>query len=782
MNKYIKSGIAFLVLSLLTLGSFFMFSGDRTETENDTKPTGAKVEKGIYFITEPGFYQEDLDVKIGAASPCTIYYTVDGEVPGETVDKESCRVYSEGGIRLSDDPVRTIVYSITARPMYPDGTWGDCIFNTFSVGRKVNERFTNLTVFITCDPDKLFGYENGILVAGKLRDDWIAANPNEEVINISPAGFNLRGWASERSVNIQMFTPQGEQVINQTVGVRPFGAYSRAAILKSLKVYARTDYEPVLNKLSYPFFGEQYALDGSGRLITEYKRVLLRSSGSDLNGSHMRDELHQTLADMAGFPGAQKIEPVSVFLNGEYYGSMWMHDVICDKWFEQHYGYYPGTMAVASGPERSKPDKRYEIDTIEEDQFFYDEWNNIYEIYGNADMTDDDVYAEFCKLVDVDNFLFYYAINTYINNYDWPYNNHKAYRYYAAEGEEYREGTVFDGRWRFLVHDMDWHWGASKNILNTNILNPDSPRISEWFIALMKREDCVAKFVDYCLELMNGAFSTENYIATVDAMHEERYTELKYYKSESKYSKRTLAAVESSVEENRIYAKERPATLIADLKQAFGISGNTYKVVIAKPENCTVVAGNWEINEDFEGTYVVEYGETYSCIPKVGYEFSHWVINGKEVTEKELYIDSENREAGMVKVECIVVPKKNIKLSILEYSCEGADDYIVIYNPSSTETLTTYGYSLSDTEKKLGKYMIPKRLLKPGESLVVYCNNYSGTEKYHQPEVPFNLKTGERLYLSKEETVVEDILLMELHDGYCARRSENDGKFYEKNK
>lgn len=782
MKKYLKSIVAFLILLICIIAfvSVVGFDGKSSEL-NGNEQTGV-VNTDISFETKPGFYERAIKVTIKKNKECDIYYTVDGNVPGESVDISQCRKYTDDGISLRGTKLGFSVISVTARPLFSDGTWGDSIINTYVVGGAVNERFTNTTVFITCDPDKLFGYEEGILVAGKLRDDWIKNNPGEQVIAISPAGYMLRGWEAERVVNVEFFTKDGEQLINQTVGARPAGAYSRASALKSIKLFARTEYaksqiEPIDNKFNFQIFGEQYAWDGSGRLITDYKRILLRSGGSDARASQMRDEVHQALAYDAGMIGSQLCEPVAVFINGEYYGSMWAHEVISDKWFEDHFGAYPGIMAVASGPERSKPDLRYEIDSIEEDQFFYDDWNELYNKFGNLDMNDDEVYNELCSQLDIENYLFYYAINVYINNNDWPNNNHKCYRYYAANGEEYKEGTVFDGKWRFLPHDMDWIWGASQDVLNTNLITASTR--SKLFRAVMKRDECVDMFIGYLMELVNGAFSAENYLAKINSMHEERLAELTHYTTESRYKISSLSVMLDAVETNRVYAAARPKTLINDLKKAFKISGKTYNVHISAPENCYIMTGNWEINKDFQGTYVVEHGETFVCNPFVGYEFSHWTVNGDKILSNELYISEHYISSGFVEIEAHVVPVENNRLMVIEYSSEGSNDYLVIYNPSKTEAISTYGYSLSDTEKKLGKYMLPAKIIEPQGKVVVYCDNYSGNEKYHQMAVPFNLKEGETVYLSDAGEIVEKHVLMKLNDGYSAVKSLKDNKFYE---
>ena len=47
--------------------------------------------------------------------------------------------------------------------------------------------------------------------------------------------------------------------------------------------------------------------------------------------------------------------------------------------------------------------------------------------YASEDLTDDTVFEEFSSMVDVDNLLQYFAIETYIANWDWPQNNIKMY-------------------------------------------------------------------------------------------------------------------------------------------------------------------------------------------------------------------------------------------------------------------------------------------------------------------------------------------------------------------
>lgn len=754
-------------------------SPEKTETAAGEKPLQLPEapEPDFYFETEGGVFTEPLTVRIASPAGAEVYYTLNGELPGDKAGEKNCYKYDETKGVVIRSTGETSYYSFTAQYSL-DGKWSDAIFNTYVVGRQADLRFTTLSAFITCEPDKLFGYESGILVAGKLRDDWIKEHPGEKPISISPAGFMLRGMESERVVNVQFFDTDGNSVINQTAGVRPYGAYTRAYKFKSIKLYARREYDYYNNKFRYDFFDGLQSLDGEGRAVLAFKRLLLRSAGSDAGKGMIRDELHQDLVIQSGFPGGQAIRPVAVYINGSYYGQMWIHDVVNEEYFEQNYGPYEGLMAVASGPEKSKPDKRYDVDDIEEQQFFYDDWNLNYSRFSKMDLTIDSNYEELNKWMDVENYLFYYAINTYVNNSDWPYNNHKAYRYYAAEGEEYREGTVFDGRWRFLPHDMDGYWDQKSDILNTYLLDPKQSRYSPLFGQLIKRPDCRDIYVRSLMELMNGAFSADNYTSTIKRMDDERREEAEFFLKNSSYAMSNPSSWRNAIQNYVNYATYRPSTLIDDLKRAFGFTGATYRVRIGEADGGHVKLGYWDIDGVFEGNFVKEVETVFKAVPEVGYEFDRWEVNGKTYDTPEITLNSENGSNGGFRISVYFKENENKRLVISEYSSAGKDDVIVLYNPY-TVPLGTKGYSVSDKISKLGLYTLPSIEVAPRESVTIYCNNYLGAEKLHNMSCPFSLKSGENLYLSYGDEIVEHVEINDLHSGYKAVKNLSSGRFEE---
>ena len=316
------------------------------------------------------------------------------------------------------------------------------------------------------------------------------------------------------------------------------------------------------------------------------------------------------------------------------------------------------------------------------------------------------------------------------------------------------------------------------------MLSKTAARRSELFQALMQRQECVDMFIEYLMEVMNGAFSQENYSHLISTMHEMRKAEATLYNATSRYATNSIENIELRLKEFYQFAKNRSKSLTRiDLPLAFGTSRDTYNIHISAPENAYIMTGNWKIDKEFNGLYIVEYGEDFEIFPHVGYEFSHWIVNGEEkVYDRVLSLNFEDAIDGKITVTPVVVRQtENLHLTLYEYSSSGANDYLVLYNPHDV-AISTDGYQLSDSENKLGKYTLPSKTIGPGEFLTVYGKNYVGKEVLHQMSLPFNLKTGETIYLSYEYEILEAVTSIDLHAGYVARRSLDDGKFYETKK
>ncbi len=482
-----------------------------TPTASPT-PTEIVYSNRILFSENDAIYTTDISVELNFDSKDTgvIYYTLDGTAPSA-----SSTLYN-GPIKLSAASGSDIkVYQINAIAQLPDGSFSEANGHTYFVGEKAGERFSTLVFSIYGDEKELTAGPGGILYGDNV---------------------TKKGRDYERKVFIQAFNNEGV-ILSHFGGVRAYGGKSRLLSIPSLKIYSRKEYSSENKNFKISVF-ETPRVDKPDKTVKKYDKLVLRNGGDDFQSGMIRDELAHQIAKNAGFTDYESTVPVTVFLNGSYYGLMWLHESYCDDYFQNKYGEGKGEFIIVEGPEISKPTNLADND-IEKAAFT--EYNTMYKKYAYADLTKDSTYKELCSLVDVENYLRYYAFQLYCGNFDWPNRNYKCYRYYAGEGEEYGDG-VFDGRWRYLLHDMDnglgmftkgdnikYTYDDWKDVTSSTLNGKKNERYAPLFSALMKRADCKKYFVDYTYELMNGAFSYDSVKAQMDAMNEARITELKGY-------------------------------------------------------------------------------------------------------------------------------------------------------------------------------------------------------------------------------------------------------------
>lgn len=472
------------------------------ENERNTIEAFSFSQDGSVTLSEERFINVLSYITISAQDGAKIYYTTDGSTPDEssTLYGEPIEFKSSTG----DFPNCIVLKAMT---VLPDGTKSAVATHTFFSMLGIDSRFETLVFSISGNPDELTNGPDGILYGDNVE---------------------LRGRDSEREVYIEAINPDGSLVFEQGAGVRVYGGASRGVSIKSLKLFARKEYDENHGKFKIDTFG---TIGADGDVMNKYDKLVLRNYGNDFQFAFIRDELNQRLAAQAGYTDVEAVVPAVVYLNGEYYGLVWLHENYCDDFFKDKYGNGDGRYEVIEGGETYKKTD----DDDEENVAPAIEYDDFYDSIAYSDLTDEENYKKLCEFMDVENYLQYYAFNIYVNNFDWPNNNYKCYRYYASEGEEYGDDQM-DGRWRFLLHDTDFslhlyeedRTSAGYNNI-TQILDENNDRYSPLFANLMKRDDCKKYFMDEMVRLMDGVFSHDNVCKTIDDMNSERYSEMLLY-------------------------------------------------------------------------------------------------------------------------------------------------------------------------------------------------------------------------------------------------------------
>lgn len=547
----------------------------------------------IIVSQEDSFCAGDLVLELSDAGGYPIYYTLDGSIPGF-----ESGFYEDPIAFTATDEVQSCV--LRARS-YDESTgeWGDLFTRTYFYAdsmETLKERFSTYIVCLTSDPYNLYDYEYGIMVEGKIRDEYVNSPEYISGKLTQPANFTQQGRDWERDAFVEILSPDGERLIAQDAGMRIFGHASRQYYYKSFKLYARKAYGN--DTFAYPFF-EDNTHGADQKVQDAYQRLVVRAHGFDKSVTLFREELFQTLCSQIEGIDSKSVAPASVWLNGGYYNFEWLQEVYDDTYMEENYGlmqegdYYQKlalranklTLSIAKGKtdsgdedeeetvgtEEAEPVVETTDRTPEEEQASKD-YHKMAE-YAEKDLTDDETFAELEQLVDIDNMIQYFAIETYIANWDWPLNNIKLYRYYS-QNNVYGTGRQ-DGRWRYLYYDME----AGFNIYNEEPEDwLDIETVMEQnplFGAVMKRPDMQEKFAKY-IELCIKEYFTEDRVrVAVEKLCGERDSELAesfaYKHSIDESYTMNMDDVERNKEVIYDFVEKRPEMMRQQIQELFGI-------------------------------------------------------------------------------------------------------------------------------------------------------------------------------------------------------------------
>lgn len=769
-KKQITICVGLLAL-LAGLGLFTVWLSD------DTAEQDKKAECEVQFSVPSGFYEEGVSLRLSAPQNGEILYTLNGSIPGR--DNEESLVYApDEGILLTCD-VEEKIYTVRAVLIQedskrPTGTMGltdpvEPVVSTASycIGSRVKERYEIPVLVIAGAPEDLSDEETGILSL-KNRD--------------------LRGSEAEKAVQITLFDEQGNIMFSQNGGVRIHGGKSRGKNQPSLRLYARSEYDEE-NRFDCLLL-QDYSMDNT--LMTGYKRVIVRNGGNDHGYAHLRSEYASRLIQDTGFPDVQGASPVCVYINGEYYGVHWFVTAYDRTYFEKKYGEFEGEMVVLEGiVAYMEPDEEDGELTLE----MKEEYNALHQQVAYEDLSVEANWQLLNASIDVENYLQYVAIQNYLCNADAFQNNFKTFRYYSSEGK-YREGTVFDGRYRFMFYDLDETLGfgtydtnlAEANILTTTNRLDYEIFYNALFSNIVSVRECRDLYIRYYLALLNYYFSEKRVVPVLDEMHESHAAELRYQYSETDLMRDNpdtpenvdYSHVITELDEIKAFLKNRPGWALIDLEEAFGLNSQ-YSIAILNPGEANISVDYATFHDkEYTGIYYAEVPTTVTASPKCGDKFDYWLVDGVEYYDRTLTITGDMLRDDVLYMECVTSPDPDAGLLISAVKSRGGSDYIVLTNYGS-RSLDLADYTLADGAADRNISPLPSVEVAAGEEIIVYCKSYKGAEAIGRPEAGFNIKEGETLHLYCRGRLLQKVAIPKLgtRDGIY-RINIYNGKFYEK--
>ena len=719
--------------------------------------------KHVLIIShDSGIYTEGFSLSVNTLQPATIYYTTDGSLP----DVESEKTFRYDG--PLEVPVKdvTSTYSIRLFCVFEDGTSSPVYNREFIMERSGAGRFTTqYIVSVTGEEEALLGYEEGIFVRGKTFDEYLAANPQVDILNeVIPANYYSD---IEVPVHVSLFTKDGQELVSKDCGLRIYGNVTRAKNQKSFRLYARELYDGI-NEFVYPFLPE-FTNQKTGQVIDEYQRLSFHNSGNDNGYAFVRNALIGKLAHEAGYSDVLHSKSAVVFINGTYQGMYWLQNTYDDKYFKEKYGDYTGEMVVCEGSLNQMVSAKEDTPI---NQKCIRDYNAFCQWVREADLSLDENWEVVENTLDVSGFAKYIAIEYYVGNMDWPANNVKVYRYVPAEGEQVpKDSAVFDGRYRYLLFDTDYGFGLK--FQDRFGLDASSWRLPEFcslegdnnlFACLMQRQEFKEEFINTVLVLSAGVFGAENVAQVLNEFCLQKDAELQYAYGQTDLYKnslwesddRSFAHVAKGHEYILEYAEKRPETVRQEMQYILE-TGEMLDISIALDHQGTVFIDGMDVGNDYQGHCYEHTSMEISCNMPAGLSVTGYMINGQYVAGDKLeLLPSEWMGAGTALEVCPVVESTPTEqLSIEAYDIDGSEDYVILAN-TGTVALMLSDYAISDS-LETSKGRLPELLLEPGERFYVYGKHYIGTMEDKSMVVSFSWNDEEPMILSNiNKGIVEE--------------------------
>ena len=323
-----------------------------------------------------------------------------------------------------------------------DGTFTPVISRTYFVGFNRKKLYGDVPVIsIITDPENLFDYEKGIYVMGKMYDEWIKEDPNniKKQPYLKRGNYNMKGRECERPASIEYFPKdENKEGFSENAGIRIMGAVSRTFIQKSFRVIFRNDYDK--KNLKYELISGNKRSDGQG-IVNKYKSFNIRNGGNDFQNTKIRDKALQDLINNRNLE-TQQSEIGVLFLDGEYWGVYNIIENYDEHYISNNYDIEDDNVIII---------KNHEIEAgIDSDMNLFHQTINF---ITNEDMSIPSNYNKACELIDIENFIWYFAFNIYIGNKDGIFqdNNWSMWRV----RNPVQNILNADGKWRIMTFDNE---------------------------------------------------------------------------------------------------------------------------------------------------------------------------------------------------------------------------------------------------------------------------------------------------------------------------------------
>ncbi|NND95384.1 MAG: hypothetical protein HKN45_10995, partial [Flavobacteriales bacterium] len=522
-----------------------------------------------------GWYDTSQSATISALGS-TVHFTRDGDFP------------------YADDPIAPDIVLIdetgiiSARAYSDQGLLPSAVVDrTYIIDQ---DNYELPVISIKTDSLNLWGYYQGIYVSGPN------AGPDYPYF-----GSNFwQPWS--KFARMEIFGADKSLLAEEQFDLEIHGGWSRAEPQKSFRCDLKSQYT---GSVEIPLFSTKPE-------INDINNFNLRNGGQHVWSDKIQDAMishisQGTHVDISAF------EPCIVYLNGDYWGIYGLREKVDEHYVEDNHGVNSENVDLlnALGPLSGSA-----LEFVTD----YDELMN-------EPVDSEQFYEMFSDRFDIENYIDYFVIETFVENLDWmgiawSANNIKLWR-----------PRTQDGKWRYVLFDTDAGLGAFGTMPTMNYIElarqPAFPSMhSQLFDKVLDNPEFKCAFTNRYADLMNSifrqAFVDEHVDEIVDRMIEAMPDHLERWEAPASLNEwlSYVEIIRDRVSTRLPYARNH-------VNASMGMDGQVDITLDVMPAGTGFVRiSTFEpMTYPWSGVYYNGCPVNIEAIADSGYVFSHWSIN-----------------------------------------------------------------------------------------------------------------------------------------------------------
>ena len=398
------------------------------------------------------------------------------------------------------------------------------------------------------------------------------------------------------------------------MGLRIHGGSSRETEKKNFRVYFRNEYGA--GTLRHRVFAEKE--------IDRFESLVLHApSGDQPTGSTkftlIDDAItHSLWREIGGNISA--LRPVSLYLNGEYWGIYWIREHVNDQYVMANFGVTDMDLLRTGGDYNSA-----ELPEVRAGDAEF--WRETYAYFASYYFGNSDTYElAKSKYINFEHFVDYNIINIMGANWDWPHNNHD--RFSDRGG---------DRRWRWIMWDTGAAWNhaapdhptlewATRDRVRIDIHGRDSEG-KLWSTMMLRRllenEEGRRYFINRFADLLNTLLAADNVQEHITRLSEWIRPEMP--REMDRWGWHDYEQWDRNLQNVRSFVWQREGIQRDQIIDKFGLSG-TAQITILPASGAGQITLNTIVLDSlpWQGTYFRDVPITLQATPAAGYTFLRW--------------------------------------------------------------------------------------------------------------------------------------------------------------